>query len=399
MPPKSRAGNAKAKPRKNDRKQPTKPQQRTSSAPATSGFELKALPLTLQQAILNVFKHALDRPFALRRDLKPPPDSQAQSAEQERNEEETKPLSELVQLVKSHLYNRDFDAAFADADGELLRAYALRWSAGRALAYAGIFGYVLDQMSSSTKQHVISIGGGAGAELVGLAAAWKDCDGEENKDGALTSQMEAVSLEDSALKQEDAELRDQKTSDRSLTIVDIADWSAVIEQLNNFIQSGLLQKSSFKVDFHHADILNYTEDELTSLIGTSTSSATLVTLMFTLNELFTVSIPKTTKFLLQLTDAVKAGTLLLVVDSPGSYSTVSLGTSKDGEEKPQRTYPMRFLLDHTLLTIAEGRWECVVSEPSKWFRRDETRLRYWVGDGVGLEDMRFQLHLYRKLDG
>ena len=58
---------------------------------------------------------------------------------------------------------------------------------------------------------------------------------------------------------------------------------------------------------------------------------------------------------------------------------------------------MKFLLDHTLLSVAEGRWERVVSEDSRWWRRDVNRLFYEVGEGGGLEDMRFQVHLYRRV--
>ncbi|KAI5289709.1 hypothetical protein KEM54_003378 [Ascosphaera aggregata] len=427
MPPKSRSGNSKAKSRSSgketgqrDKKQysPATTRQNTkrstSLSEASSEFEIKQLPVTLQQSILNVFKHALDKPFALRRTREG--EATLDGAR------EVKPLSDLVQLVKAHLYRRDFEAAFADADGELLRAYALRWSAGRALAYAGIFGYVLAKMRSSfdyregdkVAQHIVCIGGGAGSELVGLAAAWKNLEPSvDNLNGGLddlsiddfepddqtTAPELEKSLDESVSRVETTASQHTNKSDRALTIVDIADWSSVVEQLTSVVQSELTRKDSFNVAFNHADILDYSEDELTTLIHKfpAKPTTTLVTLMFTLNELFSVSIPKTTKFLLHLTDVVKTGTLLLVVDSPGSYSSVSLGASKNDEAKPQRTYPMRFLLDHTLLTIAEGRWESVVSESSRWFRRDEARLRYSVGDGIGLEDMRFQLHLYRKL--
>jgi 25S rRNA (uracil2843-N3)-methyltransferase len=85
---------------------------------------------------------------------------------------------------------------------------------------------------------------------------------------------------------------------------------------------------------------------------------------------------------------VPAGTLLLVVDSPGSYSTVSL----NGAEKK---YPMQWLLDHTLLDEGPkgdtAAWSKLTEDESKWFRLD-TRLRY----PIELEDMRFQLHLYRR---
>ena len=147
----------------------------------------------------------------------------------------------------------------------------------------------------------------------------------------------------------------------------------------------------FNVNFHRADILTLPENDLAHLYNPQQKTDTvMVTLMFTLNELFSTSMAKATGFLLRTTDAVQPGTLLLVVDSPGSYSSLTVGSS--GE----RRYPMKFLLDHTLLNVAEGKWEKLVSEDSRWWRRDADRLGYDVG-GVGLEDMRFQVHLYRRL--
>lgn len=122
-------------------------------------------------------------------------------------------------------------------------------------------------------------------------------------------------------------------------------------------------------------------------------STALVTLMFTLNELFSTSMAKATGFLLRMTDSLQPGAVLLVVDSPGSYSTLRLG--KGGEQ--ERRYPMKFLLDHTLLSVARGKWERVFAQESRWWRRDAARLRYDVGPGAGLEDMRFQIHVYRRV--
>jgi len=121
--------------------------------------------------------------------------------------------------------------------------------------------------------------------------------------------------------------------------------------------------------------------------------------------LYTVSMPATQKFLFELTAATNKGTLLLVVDSPGSYSTVTL----NGQEKK---YPMHWLMDHTLLNVVERsaelnnftdvqsteapqaspRWKKLISEESRWFRLPDG-LKY----PLELENMRYQMHLYRRL--
>ena len=104
--------------------------------------------------------------------------------------------------------------------------------------------------------------------------------------------------------------------------------------------------------------------------------------------------PLTQKFLLLLISVLQPGALLLVIDSPGSYSSVTL----NGAEKK---YPMQWLLDHTLLEQATEnrgskdeivRWEKIKEDGSRWYRLDE-RLRY----PIELENMRMQVHLYRKL--
>lgn len=386
------------------------------------------IAITLQQLLLNVFKTALLLPSG--------PWGQDQIPNSEEGEEESLDTKSLIQTIKSHLYNRDFDSAFADADEKLLRAYALRWSAARALGYAGLFKSILKVLaedagssesgpegspSSFSSAHVICIGGGAGAEIVALAAAWRDLLDE----GILGIPELSAAVEAMSLHEEDAEdgtTRDTKPQAEdpqrlSITAVDIADWSSVMKRLSSTIPSSSVPSSKshpapllpsnppnipsqtqnqLTVDFKRLDVLSLSDQDLSSLFNntTSTPKPNLVTLMFTLNELFSTSMPKATAFLLRTTDLLQKGTILLVVDSPGSYSTLKLGK---GGAQQERQYPMKFLLDHTLLSVAEGRWERLYSQDSRWWRRDAARLWYDVGEGAGLEDMRFQIHVYRRV--
>lgn len=455
------------------------------------------IPLTLQQLLLNVFKTAL-LPSRHRgggggrnvsRGVEDPDASASASAEtQEGQEQEELDIKTLIQTIKSHLYNRDFASAFADAGEEHLRAYALRWSATRALGYAGVLKGVLrdlllfkkqctddvrqggfDDVDDKTTNHVVCIGGGAGAEIVALAGVWRDMRDEvsagpsssRSQEESLSAAVEGVSLDEGQVGA-DAPVNDNGTSSSpddhpvtaqksgenpeeekeggkavvspvrlrnlSVTAVDIADWSTVLERLSRTITSPAVpgtkghsapllpldpekggSRGNFDVHFQRSDVLGLTDEELKRLLlpsdGDTSRKTALVTLMFTLNELFSTSMAKTTAFLLRMTDILEPGTILLVVDSPGSYSTVSLGkksTSKSAtttEAEQQRTYPMKFLLDHTLLSVASGRWDLIFSQDSRWFRRDATKLRYDVGEGAGLEDMRFQIHIYRRVDG
>ena len=310
-----------------------------------------ALPIELQQTLLNVVANAF-----------PLGGNQAE-------------LKTIIQEVKGHLYNRDFAIAFGKQD--YLAAYTLRWSATRALAYASIFvtfatelGWPCEAIQTGEEgifnSRILCIGGGAGAEALALAAI----------------------------------IKDRKLPGLQMEALDVADWSDCLQALRTSLTTpppvfkfasesvraanrSFLEPEQLVVSFKCKDILTQTQGQLKELM----TGTKLVTLMFTLNELFTTSIPRTTAFLLALTDAFEPGACLLVVDSPGSYSEVKLG--KDGEAKK---YPMKWLLDHTLLESAgEGKWEKKVGEDSKWFRLD-SKLKY----PIDLEDMRYQVHIYER---
>ncbi|CEL09484.1 hypothetical protein ASPCAL12619 [Aspergillus calidoustus] len=404
------------------------PQQQQHQKPSSSDEEgankidiSSRIPLTLQQLLLNVFKAALLQSNTPISPAHVQEDPQAGTAGEPQLDIKT-----LIQTLKSHLYNRDFESAFADASGELLSAYALRWSAARALGYAGLFKSILEVLTQEQQpnsasgegqpgtNHVVCIGGGAGAEIVALAAAWRDFMADRNDE--MSNALAAVCLDTANGEGEEEEERPQiKISHPTLSVtaVDIGDWSTVVDRLSSTIQSPnvpsskshpaplLPAQSNFTVDFNRLDVLSLSDSELDTLYhpskSPSTTPTTLVTLMFTLNELFSTSMAKATAFLLKTTDLLQAGTILLVADSPGSYSTLKLGKNDSSGAPQERQYPMKFLLDHTLLSVAKGRWEKIFSQDSRWWRRDAARLWYDVGEGAGLEDMRFQIHVYRKL--
>jgi len=323
-----------------------------------------------------------------------------------------------LQEVKQHLYHRAFDKAFGRP--EYLQAYAARWSPSRALGYLEIFRNVVeffnqgaeeseftsqDAQTSETKAQLkaVCLGGGAGAEVCAFAGLHQ----------LLTAAHSNTNQKDTV----NGQIQIQ------VTAYDIAKWDDVLETLRHSLTTPpllskyasaaakaanveIIRPSSFALDFLHCDLLALSTSTLTSSqFQESVSNANLITLMFTLNELYTVSMPATQTFLFELTTATKKGTLLLVVDSPGSYSTITL----NGQEKK---YPMHWLMDHTLLNVVErtaelskaadaqstdapgstSRWAKLVSEESRWFRLPGG-LKY----PLELENMRYQMHLYRRL--
>ena len=368
----------------------------------------------LQQLLLNIFKDTFSANFNSR-------------------------YSEIVQEVKQHLYNRNFDNAFGN---EVLRqAYAMRWSPSRALAYANIFynlstlttrllsasragagnldhGPIYELQDASGKagrtsaathniegktSRIVCIGAGAGAEIVAL--------------GGYLNHLNRLALPTQSNIPPDGR-RSEWPSQRHIGIVaiDIADWDSVACKLHSGIitappisqyasadakaaNAPLIGPDTFALEFVKQDVLNMAIEQMPAIFA----DATLVTLMFTLNELYSTSMSATTNLLLSLTMLLSPEALLLVVDSPGSYSTVTIGHNSDsGDEGKRKNYPMQWLLDHTLLESAaigssknasgDRQWEKLESRDSEWFRLSN-ELRY----PIDLEDMRYQIHLYRRL--
>lgn len=329
-------------------------------------------------------------------------------------------VSDLIQEVKQFLYHRDFDKAFGR--GDLLEAYAIRWSPSRALAYVNVFHNLPvltaclfpkragdfdartisgdspsafpDKVECRSVSRILCIGAGGGAEIVALGGLWN----YSKERHTLSRSSDGVRFE--------------------ITAIDVADWNSVVSRLHSGITTApslsqyasteakaanesLVQPSNFNVQFVQRDILNTKLPDLATILA----DVQLITLMFTLNELYSTSIAATTNLLLSLTMLLSPGTLLLVVDSAGSYSTVKPAKSPEPNDEGHgsRKYPMQWLLDHTLLesaAIGDGKdgsaggrkWEKLESRDSDWFRLPEG-LRYPVES----EDMRYQMHLYRRI--
>lgn len=360
-------------------------------------------------------------------------------------------LNVLIREVKQSLYHRDFRNAFGKQD--YLEAYAIRWSAARALAYLDIFQKIpqlsftnliesspgleihtlkiacesceeancstplapvappttktnpskqeklqpCESENSHVATQVVCLGGGAGAEILSLA-------------GHLTLVNSSLCADIRAGSRKPAKLK--------VTAIDIADWSSVVDRLHSAttaypsrskhtssateaINMPWVDPDLYEVRFLKQDVLQIEESaEMQGILR----RARLVTIMFTLNELYSVSMSATTKLFLSMTSILGPGSLLLVVDSPGSYSTVSIGSKdlsssrKDQSSQQKKKYPMQWLLDHTLLDAAKiesiensHQWEKLYSSDSTWFRHSPG-LTY----PIALEDMRYQVHLYRR---
>ena len=369
----------------------------------------KTVPVELQQLLLNIFNNAFRDSYNSK-------------------------LSDLIQRTKQHLFNRDFNDAFGSED--LREAYAMRWSPSRALAYMQAFinltpltrrlvsdcgpgqGAIDQPQDALPNTHnlaedakdprgksnrIVCIGAGAGAEIVALAGYLSLLSNRPGFDSQKVINQD---------KGQDRFIPPQRVE---ITAIDIADWASVVDKLQWNItaapplsqyasaeakaaNTALLGTNAMVLNFVKQDVLSIAIDQMPAIFA----DALLVTLMFTLNELYTSSISATTNLLLALTMLLPTGALLLVIDSPGSYSTVSVGKASDADGRSTKNYPMQWLLNHTLLesaaigssknASAEHQWEKVESQDSEWFRLP-SELRY----PIELEDMRYQMHLYRRL--
>ncbi|KAK9463575.1 uncharacterized protein V1516DRAFT_668141 [Lipomyces oligophaga] len=266
-------------------------------------------------------------------------------------------LLSTVQTVKSHLFARDYSTAFGTP--EYLLAYIVRWSAARALGYYYILGDVcrphIDSLLRQDGKNVLCIGGGAGGEVLALAA--------------LVHQLGSSNID--------------------ILAVDIADWDSAFTKLSEGITRSYWpdSQSSSNLRFLQMDILDTscflendpsTAEQAIKSSGIDFGGLDLITILFTTNELFAESKPRALNLLNLFSTLCKPGALLLFVESAGSYSNIKIGS---------KTFPIQFLLDHTLSTS----WKTLISDDSSWFRLDES-LHY----PLPLENMRFFIRLYEK---
>ncbi|CAK7902186.1 25S rRNA (uridine(2843)-N(3))-methyltransferase [[Candida] anglica] len=261
-------------------------------------------------------------------------------------------LQEHIQSVKKALYHRDYLLAF-DTDDKRL-AYAARWTPARTLAYASLFSSFapIRELFSDPERtsRCLSIGGGAGAEVAGLASVF--C----------------------RLK----EFHSTSPSSLEITAIDIADWSLIVRSLTTYIKSNwVYDASKVSTSFLHGDVLSTPVDY---------SQFDLITLMFTTNELFSEKRPETIKLLQTLNKTCRKGTILLIAESAGSYSNITVGTKQ---------FPVQFLVDMVLVGKPggpAGAWSIAQQSESCWYRINTREVSY----PMKLENMRFFYRLYIK---
>lgn len=366
-----------------------KPRQPAANPATAKPVELEhAIPVKSEQTMLEIFRSTFPK------------------------SNEFEALKPTLQEIKDALVLRDFDTAFGPEDHK--EAYAIRWSPSHALCYAQLLAWMcaerpddacIKQLLGGTGDgsvaRVVCFGGGA-AEIMAFSSLLR-----------YLKPLKAAGrpVEASTEVPHDSDATSASTPLIYLNLVDMADWSSVLTKLNQGLNTpptlskyasataraanaSFLSPGSVEHAFARVDVLSYSPEDLRATIGKDTA---LITFMFTLNELYATSIPRTNALLAKITEATPKGSLLLVVDSPGACSEIRVGNSEEGEET--RKYPMNWMMDHALIPkpkddeeMPEPAWKKMVEEVNMLYKLDES-LRH----PVSLENMRFQVHLFRRI--
>ncbi|KAJ9127186.1 hypothetical protein QFC24_001423 [Naganishia onofrii] len=346
-------------------------------------------------------------------------------------------LAVKIQQIKALLYEKRFLEVFETESW--LDIYAARWVPSRALAFREIFDSIgllerSEEVAEFTKgkgkenaeskvesaiaglslsaglprsaQKVICIGGGAGSELVALCAV------VSQQLGSTIDRQEDLHSDSET---EDADKEEPETTPATPTsssvippldihLLDIGPYGELINSFQETCLSVLpgLSNHATNAIFHQIDIL---APECTplfeNLLTRSTSQPPIITLLFTMTELFIQSRPRTIAFLRMLSRYAPRGTLFLVVDSANEEaSAVTVG--KEG-----RSWSLGMVMDGILCTPppvattgsgepapkAKALWRKMESEDSKWYRLREGLQEHYP---IKMENTRYWLRLYRR---
>ncbi|BEJ02237.1 hypothetical protein CcaverHIS631_0700320 [Cutaneotrichosporon cavernicola] len=337
----------------------------------------------------------------------------------------------LVQRAKALLFERQWLELFTDPS--LLDAYAGRWVPSRALCFRDLLAGVRDVRRvfaaeggrgegevegegmeseepiensndeddpadedvaaetpnlASQRTHILSLGGGAGSELLAIAAL-------ASRGGRIRWTGVDVGAWGSVISRIEAAARDRWNIDAEIAFIE-GDLLAAPTPLGGPTPDTSPTEDTFplsKEDPLPSPPLTPTHPAASPAFSTIPALKHLpppdiTSIFFTLTELLSQNRARTVALLRSITAATPRGGLLLVADSASDIAEFPLG--KDG-----RTWPVYMVLDAIVGAISkaegEGGWETVRREDSRWFRLNGER---WP---CKLENARYWLRVYRRV--
>ncbi|WVF68690.1 hypothetical protein IAT40_003462 [Kwoniella sp. CBS 6097] len=235
-----------------------------------------------------------------------------------------------------------------------------------------------DASSPRPTHHILSLGGGAGSELLSISALIRS---------VLISQPHST-----------------HRPNVTWTGIDIGNWHNVLRKIEDAVRlDWKIDEDLLKIEYIKGDLVAPVSPapgsqepekahkeaagpiDLTEIMIAKPPK--LITLLFTLTELLSQSRPKTLSLLSNITKHTPPGGLFLIVDSASDISEFSLGSEG-------RKWPVWMIVDAVLMQGNKGSWEKVREEDSRWFRFPEGVGAGWT---VKLENTRYWYRLYRRV--
>jgi len=262
----------------------------------------------------------------------------------------------ILQKIKTHFYNREYDAIFSEP--KYLPIYTTAYAPSRALAYNELFTSYpsLMEILATPNAYIYCMGSGAGSEVVGLTCANLSASTNENQGLEIHCQ-------------------------------DYADYNEVQASLvKTMKEQWNIQDSRIKYSTSVADVLkNDTVDGMT--VDQHISKATLVTAMFLMNELFTMSKKETVQLITRLVKNLPKGSFFLLVDSAGSFSNLNVNNSEGDTKKT--------IMIYQLIDMIKS-FDILIKDDAVWYRLPNEKVQP-LHYPTKLNNMRYFLRLYQKL--
>jgi len=279
-------------------------------------------------------------------------------------------LKANVRKIKDLFIQRDFVSIFTDESN--YATYLARWVPPRALCYYELLrntmaGRLRNRIGRDSR--ICCLGAGPGSELISIAAVAKELMMENSNSGQGGEHTLALDLID---------LGDFAGCTAHISSILEQQWGIGINMAggpSGGTRSGAVDSptTQIDVDFCQGDLI-----QPSSMVLEKVAKADMITLFFTLNELFEQNLKGTLAALDSIISQMRPGCLLLVADTFSDMSEIELNGHK---------FRITLLLDKHFQTSLKT----LHSDDSRWYRL-KTTLTY----PVDLQNVHYFLRVLEK---